>query len=404
MKEQYHKYANLLLKKGLCIKENQPLVINAPLESLDFIRILTEVACELGVRDIYYDWYDDTLKHIEMKYFDDSQIKNSRFWNKSIHDEYAKKDAAFLFLVSSTNVMHDIPSEKLKVASYQSLHTRSLYRHLQENNEVSWCIAAVATEEWGNMIFKDDSNAKEKLWNVIFDICMINDNDPCQAWTNKMAQNKKFCQKLTNLNIKTLYYKNSLGTNLTIELSQNNIWCGGASDIKSDNLIVNIPTEEVFTTPNKFKTNGVVYCSKPLIHSGTVINNIKLTFKNGHVTDYSASSGLEELENIIKFDDESSMLGEVALVDYNSKISNSNILFYETLFDENAACHIALGNGFKECIKNSSEMSEEELENVGYNKSKNHVDIMIGTKDLSITATTYDNVGIEIFKNGSFNI
>lgn len=404
MKEQYHKYANLLLKKGLCIKENQPLVINAQLESLDFIRILTEVACELGIRDIYYDWYDDTLKHIEMKYFDDSQIKNSSFWNKSIHDEYAKKDAAFLFLVSSTNVMHDIPSEKLKVASYQSLHTRSLYRHLQENNEVSWCIAAVATEEWGNMIFKDDSNAKEKLWNVIFDICMINDNDPCQAWTNKMAQNKKFCQKLTNLNIKTLHYKNSLGTNLTIELSQNNIWCGGASDIKSDNLIVNIPTEEVFTTPNKFKTNGVVYCSKPLIHSGTVINNIKLTFKNGRVTDYYANSGLEELENIIKFDDESSMLGEVALVDYNSKISNSNILFYETLFDENAACHIALGNGFKECIKNSSEMSEEELENVGYNKSRNHVDMMIGTKDLSITATTYDNVEIEIFKNGSFNI
>lgn len=404
MKEQYYKYANLLLKKGLCIKENQPLVINTPLESLDFIRILTEVACELGVRDIYYDWYDDTLKHIEMKYFDDSQIKNSRFWNKSIHDEYAKKDAAFLFLVSSTNIMHDISSEKLKIASYQSLHTRSLYRYLQENNEVSWCIAAVATEEWGNIIFKDDSNAKEKLWNVIFDICMINDNDPCQAWTNKMAQNKKFCQKLTNLNIKTLHYQNSLGTDLTIELSQNNIWCGGASDIKSDNLIVNIPTEEVFTTPNKFKTNGVVYCSKPLIHSGIVINNIKLTFKNGRVTDYSASSGLEELENIIKFDDESSMLGEVALVDYNSKISNSNIVFYETLFDENAACHIALGNGFKECIKNSSTMSEEELEKVGYNKSKNHVDIMIGTKDLSITATTYDNVEIEIFKNGSFNI
>ena len=195
MKEQYYKYANLLLKKGLCIKENQPLVINTPLESLDFIRILTEVACELGVRDIYYDWYDDTLKHIDMKYFDDSQIKNSRFWNKSIHDEYAKKDAAFLFLVSSTNIMHDISSEKLKIASYQSLHTRSLYRHLQENNEVSWCIAAIATEEWGNIIFKDDSNAKEKLWNVIFDICMINDNDPCQAWTNKMAHDKKFCQK-----------------------------------------------------------------------------------------------------------------------------------------------------------------------------------------------------------------
>ena len=168
MTEKYYKYAKLLLINGLCIKKNQPLVITAPIESIEFIRVLTKVACELGVEDIYYDWYDDELKHIIIDSFSLSAIKSSCFWNKSIHDEYAKKDAAFLFLVSSTNIMHDISSKKLKVASYQSLHTRSLYRRLQENNEVSWCIAAVATEEWGKIIFSNSKRPTEKLWNTIF--------------------------------------------------------------------------------------------------------------------------------------------------------------------------------------------------------------------------------------------
>ena len=404
MTEKYYKYAKLLLINGLCIKKNQPLVITAPIESIEFIRVLTKVACELGVEDIYYDWYDDELKHIIIDSFSLSAIKSSCFWNKSIHDEYAKKDAAFLFLVSSTNIMHDISSEKLKVASYQSLHTRSLYRRLQENNEVSWCIAAVATEEWGKIIFSNSKRPTEKLWNTIFDICMINEDDPCLTWNNKMSQNSQFCQKLTNLNIKVLHYQNNLGTNLKIELPDNAIWCGGTSNIKGHNLLVNVPTEEVFTTPNKFKTNGIVYCSKPLIHSGIVINDIKLTFTDGKITDYYASSGIDELKNIIEFDSESSMLGEVALVDYNSKISASNILFYETLYDENASCHIALGRGFKECIKGGGKLDATSLESIGYNKSENHVDIMIGTSDLSITGITYDNKNIEIFKKGSFNI
>lgn len=405
MQEKYYKYANLLLHKGLCLKKSQPLVISAPIESIEFIRVLTEVACNLGCKDIYYDWYDDELKHISLKHFEEQDIKNSLFWNKTIHDEYAKKNAAFLFLTTSNdNIMQDIPSEKLKIASSHSLKTRSLYRQMQENNQVSWCIAAVATKDWGKMIYKDIINPQEKLWETIFDICLINEKDPCQSWTKKMQENKKLCQKLNQLNINTLHYQNNLGTDLTISLSKNAIWCGGSSHINNDNPIVNIPTEEVFTTPDKTKTNGVVYCSKPLIHSGITINDIVLEFKDGKVINYDASSGKEELKNILEFDDESSLLGEVALVDFKSKISSSNILFYETLYDENASCHIALGQGFKECLNNSQKLTEKQLEIIGYNKSKNHTDIMIGTSDLKIIATTYDGKEIEIFKNGSFNI
>ena len=405
MQEKYYKYANLLLKRGLCVNKNQPLVISAPIETIDFIRVLTEVACSLGINDIYYDWYDEELKHTELKYYNEKDIKNSRFWNKETHDEYAKKDAAFLFLVTTDpNIMNDIPADKLKIAATHSLSTRKLYRELQSNNQIDWCIAAVATTTWGTLLFPNSKNPKDDLWNTIFDICLINEEDPLTAWDSKMKHTKEICQKLNDLNIKSLHYTNSLGTDLTIGLSEHANWCGGSSIIKGRELVVNIPTEESFTTPNKFKTNGKVYTSLPLIHSGVMIKDICLEFLDGKVVNYSASEGEAELKNILETDSESNMLGECALVDKRSKIAMANILFYETLFDENAACHIALGRGFKECLPNGDNLTEEELEKIGYNKSKNHVDIMIGTKDLNISAITYDGQEIQIFKDGSFNI
>lgn len=405
MEEKYYKYAHLILKKGLCINPNQPLLINAPIEAIEFVRVLTKVACELNIKDIYYDWTDEELKHTQLQYFNEEEIKESRFWNKTIYDEYAKKDAAILFLITTgDNLMKDIEPSKLKIASSHSLQTRKLYREMQSNNQIDWCIASVATKEWANLLFPNKENSLEELWETIFDICLVNTENPEEAWTKKMAENKEMCQKLTDLNIKKLHYTSENGTDLTVELAKKAIWCGGSSKIKGREPIVNMPTEEVFTTPNKLTTNGVIYSSLPLVHSGITIKDIMLEFKDGKITNYNASTGLEELKNIIELDKESSMLGEIALVDKNSKIAKTNILFYETLYDENASCHIAVGRGFKECLKDSENMNEQELEKIGYNNSKNHVDIMVGTNDLNITATTYDNQEILIFKDGSFNL
>lgn len=405
MQEKLYKYAHLLLTKGLCINEGQPLLINAPIESIEFIRVLTEVACELKIKDIYYDWTDQKLKYTQLKHLSEEEIKESRFWNKRIHDEYAKKDAAFLFLTSSgNNLMKDIEPKKLKIAATHSLETRKTYREKQSNNEIDWCIAAVATQDWADLLFPNTEHSLQILWENIFDICLINTENPCEEWDKKMKDNHLMCENLNKLNIKELHYQSSNGTNLTIELSKNALWCGGSSLIKGREPIVNMPTEEVFTTPNKFKTNGVIYSSLPLVHQGVTIEEIMLEFKDGKIVNYDARIGKEELENIIKLDEESSMLGEVALVDKNSKIAKTNILFYETLYDENASCHIAVGRGFKECIKDAMDMNEQELETIGLNHSNNHVDIMIGTNDLNITALTYDNKKIEILKNGSFNI
>ena len=405
MQEKFYKYAHLILTKGLCINQNQPLLINAPIEAIEFVRVLTEVACELNIRDIYYDWTDEKLQHTQLKYFNEEEIKQSKFWNKSIYDEYAKKDAAILFLITTgNNIMKDIPSNKLKIAASHSLNTRKLYREKQSNNEIDWCIASVATKEWGELLFPNKDNSLELLWETIFDICLVNTDNPEEEWTKKMEENHQMCQKLTNMNIKELHYTSSNGTDLTVELPKNAIWCGGSSRIKGRDPIVNMPTEEVFTTPNKYTTNGIIYSSLPLVHSGITIKDIMLEFNDGKITNFDASTGKEELQNIIELDEESSMLGEIALVDKNSKITKTNILFYETLYDENASCHIAVGRGFKECIKDAQNLSDEELKQIGYNNSQNHVDIMVGTNDLNITATTYDNQKILIFKDGSFNI
>lgn len=405
MQEKFYKYAHLILIKGLCINQNQPLLINAPIEAIEFVRVLTEVACELNIRDIYYDWTDEQIQHTQLKYFNEEEIKQSKFWDKSIYDEYAKKDAAILFLITTgNNIMKDIPSNKLKIAASHSLNTRKLYREKQSNNEIDWCIAAVATKEWGDLLFPNKDNSLELLWETIFDICLVNTDNPEEEWTKKMEENHQMCENLTNMNIKKLHYTSSNGTDLTVELPKNAIWCGGSSRIKGRDPIVNMPTEEVFTTPNKYTTNGIIYSSLPLVHSGITIKDIMLEFTDGKITNFDASTGKEELQNIIELDEESSMLGEIALVDKNSKIAKTNILFYETLYDENASCHIAVGRGFKECIKDAQNLSDEELKQIGYNNSQNHVDIMVGTNDLNITATTYDNQEILIFKDGSFNI
>ena len=207
MKDLYYKYAELLLKKGLCIKKKQPLVINAPIESIDFIRVLTEVACKLGVKEIYYDWYDDELKHTILKYYAAKDIKKSTFWNKNgWYVMGGKSYMARIFADAGVDyIMKDIDDIKLKVAAKHSLKTRKTYREMQGNNEVSWCIASVATTTWGKLLFPNSKTPKEDLWNLIFDICHIKEDKPLDAWTNIMKKNKSLFQLLIKLNYRIFH-------------------------------------------------------------------------------------------------------------------------------------------------------------------------------------------------------
>ncbi len=400
----FEKYAELLLKKCLNMKSGQPLVITSLIECIDFVRVLTKKAYEMGVHDIYFDFTDSYLKYYQLLHFSDEEFENSLFWNKKIYDEYAKKDGAFLMLTAEeSDIFKDVDPEKIAKANYISRTSRPVYKEKQGKYEVAWCIAMVSTEVSSKKVFPNLENSKERLWDEIFKACLIDKDDPLKEWDKKTDNNKKNVDKLNSLNLRKLHYTNSLGTDFTVELGEGAIWCGADEKMPDGTpLIVNMPTEEIFTSPLKDSTNGIVYASKPLIYSNTFINNFWLKFENGKVVDFDSEEGKEVLETLINFDEGSCKLGEVALVEYDSPISNSGILFYNTLYDENAACHLALGVGFPSCYKNGVNMTKEELLEVGVNQSNEHSDFMIGTSDLKIVGTTASGEEVLVFENGNF--
>lgn len=406
MEELMRKYSNMILNVCLRVKSNQPLFISFNSERLDFVRILAKEAYKIGVKDIYFDVIDSEIKHDMLKNLDIEDLKNSTYFNRYMWNEYAKKGAAFVMLASETpGLMSDIDSEKQSKAFIYSLESRKEFDDLRNKSMVPWCIAAVPTLSWAKKIFPESNSPLEDLWNKIFEICGVYEENPEQHLESKLKTLGIRKDKLNSLHIKKLIYSNSLGTNFSIELNDKTIWATGRDKLANgEEVLVNYPTEEIFTSPNRTSANGIVYSSKPLSYQDKLINNFWIKFENGKAIDCGAEEGLDTLQSIINSCENSNYLGEVALVPFDSPISNSNTIFYETLFDENAACHLALGDSFTECIENGINMSKEELLNNNMNQCTNHVDFMIGTKDLNIKGITFNNEEIDIFINGNFSI
>ena len=398
------KYASVILKTCLKIKKDQPLFISANYERIDFVRILANVALENGVKDIYFDLSDSYLKLSVLKNLKLEDLKQLQFWNKEKWNEYAKKGSAFVMLASEMpGLMKDVDPKLLSDLAIHALETQKEFNMLREKSEVPWCIAAVPTELWAKQLFPETENSLEKLWNTIFKICNITDENPEDTWKEKIKSLSKRCEKLNKYHFKTLVYQNDLGTDFKIDLPKKHIWASGKETlINGTDVLVNFPTEEVFTSPDCDSANGIVYSSKPLAYQDNIIEDFWIKFENGKAIDCGAKKGKEVLENIINSCKNSNKLGEVALVEYDSSISKTDIIFYETLYDENAACHLALGSAFSECIENGSKMSPNELIDNKINICTNHVDFMIGTKDLKITGITEDDTEVVIFESGNF--
>lgn len=402
MEKLMRKYAEVLLKTCLKVEENQPLFISFNTERLDFVRIVSEEAYKIGVKDIYFDMSDPYLKHDALKYLEIEDLKQLSFWNKEMWNVYARKHAAFLMLASETpGLMKDIDPKKMSELIRYSQETREEFEAYRDKSELAWCIAAVPTKAWADELFDNNENSVNMLWNKIFEICSIDQEDPVKIWNDKLALLKKRASKLNEKKIKTLIYKDSKN-NFKIDLPDNHNWASGCERLANGKeVLVNFPTEEVFTSPDCRSAEGIVFSSKPLEYQGVILDNFQIEFKDGVVTNFKAEKGEETLKEMINICENSNMLGEVALVPYDSPISNTNMVFLETLFDENAACHLALGDSFTECI--NEEGTKEELFNkFNMNNSKSHVDFMIGTKDLNIKGITQDNKEIDIFINGNF--
>ncbi len=394
------KYIELLLKRCLMLKKNTPLFISYNKITEEFVQKVVVYANNMGIKDIYLDGKDSYYIHDILKKSTLKEIEINKIFDCSVWDEYAKKDGAFLMLESEIpHLMEDIDPKKTAKATLIKSETKPIYKKKQLNGELAWCIAAVPNIYWAEDLFPESTKPLEDFWQVLAQICMFDKGNPIKRWDSFLKNQAKVQKKLNKLEITKLYYQNSLGTDLEITLPKNSLW----SSASSDKWLVNMPSYEVFTTPDYRYTEGIVYNSKPLIYSGQIIDNFYLKFTKGKVVEAKAEVGNDTLQSLLKSDKLSAFLGEAAIVNYNSPISNTNKLFKTTLIDENAACHLALGSGFTECIKDGNKLSEEELDKLGINSSKNHVDFMIGTKDLTIKADTKKGK-ITIMKDGNLVI
>lgn len=394
------KYVKLLIEKCTNLKNSKCLFITYEKEASDFASKLVSYVKNMGVSDIYLEEEDINYTHDLLKSLSLEEMKEHPYFNKKIWDTYAEKGASFLIIETEyPHVFDDIDSEKIGLMGKLKRSTKPLYRELQRKCKLPWCIACYPGKIWANDVFPNDEEAYEKLKSYIFKICMLEEENPSLAWDKFIERNTIVRNKLNSLGLKKLHYANSLGTDLYIYLPSGYLYAGGKDEL----CIVNMPSYEVFTSPVWNKTEGIVYSSKPLMYNGSLIDKFWIKFENGKVVDFDAEVGKEVLDEIINTDQYSCYLGEAALVEKDSPIASLGFNFGTTLIDENASCHLALGAGFSECIKNGLNMNVEELREKGINDSKQHVDFMIGTDDLSIIGETVDGKEIVIFENGKFS-
>lgn len=393
------KYIQLLLEKCCHFGENKILLIHYRTSMEDFVQKLVGFAKKMGVEEIYLDKEDPYYVHDFLKTSSVQEIKASRYFDKRIWDTYASRHASFLiFETEYPHLMDDIEDEKVALVSKLERESRPLYRKMVEHCELDWCIAAYPNRCWAEELFPGDIDSYEKLKQAIYHICMVDQEDPIHSWEMQLEKNFKVIQYLNQLQLEKLHYSNSLGTSLDLYLPEGYLF----SSAKDQHVIVNMPSYEVFASPDFRKTEGIVYASMPLNYSGKLIEDFWIRFERGKVVDYDAKKGKEILKAIMEVDEASCYLGECALVEYDSPISNLGITFQTTLIDENASCHLALGAGFPECIQSGLGCSDEGLIEKGINVSKGHVDFMIGTEDLKIVGVTREGKEVLIFDKGNF--
>lgn len=403
---KFKKYAELLVKTGINIKAGQLLVIRSPIECAEFAREVMSAAFSAGAGNVEIMWLDEKATKIKYMEAPDAIFDEYPSWQKELLLSAADQNAAFLAIAASDpELMKEVEPSKMVRFQKASGAALKTYRERQMNNELVWCVASVPTVPWAIKVFPDKTEAKavDALWDAIFKAVRADREDPISLWEDHKAALATRMKKLNDYNFKALKFKNSLGTDLTIELPKGHIWLGGADVTKDGHeFVANIPTEEIFTAPKRDGVDGIVYSALPLNLNGNLIENFSLTFEKGKIVSFTAERGYENLKSLIETDEGASYLGEVALVPHKSPISDMKILFYNTLFDENAACHLAIGKAYPVCIEGGDAMTSKELIEHGVNDSLVHDDFMIGTADLNIIGIDESGKEVAVFVDGNF--
>lgn len=397
-------YARLIVRCGVNVQKGQDVVVYADLDQPEFVKMVVEEAYKAKARKVTVEWNYPELQKLHVRYQSVKTLGTVEAWEEARQEYFCRTLPARIHLESADpDGLKGINMDKLTKARQMSYPILKPYRDRRENRD-QWCIAAVPGEAWARKVFPGmrTSTAVEKLWEAILFTSRVTE-DPIQAWEEHNADLAKRCAYLNSLRIRSLHYTAANGTDLTVGMMDAGHWCGGRDNtLQGIGFNANIPTEECFISPKKGLAEGIVYATKPLSYRGQLIENFSIRFEKGKAVEVHAQTGEELLKSMISMDEGAAYLGECALVPQKSPISESGILFYNTLFDENAACHLALGAGYADTIEGFQDMTLEECRAMGLNDSMIHEDFMIGCDSMNIDAVCADGRTVAIFRNGNW--
>lgn len=399
------KYAELAVKVGVNLKEKEGLIVSGNTDTLPLARLIVKKAYEAGAKHVEFLLNDDEMSLTRFKYGKDYVFENFPEWKVNYLEAMYKDNYHHIFILASDpELLKDIDGELVAKSQKSASQAMAPVMKYRMTGFTKWNIIAMPSPAWAKSVFPDldEKSAIEKLWENIFAATRVDQEDPVKAWEIHDKNIKKYRNFLNEKQFEKLVFKGP-ETDLEVFLAEDHFWMGGAKESQSGHsYVANIPTEEVFTTPHHLKVNGTLKATKPLSLNGKLVDNFGFTFKDGKVVDFYAEKGRDVLEKLLENDEGAKYLGEVALVQDDSPISNTGILFNETLFDENASCHFALGRAYAYAMRNGSNMTQEELTAKGANFSLIHVDFMVGGPELNITAYEKDGNKVELFKDGNW--
>ncbi len=398
-------YAELIVREGANVQKNQYVVIRTGVYEEEFASIVARKCYEAGAKRVFMRWESSKLNQVDLLYADEEDLKHV-FYFEEMESKFMLDELPTLIWLDGEDPdgLKGIDASKAARIRRARYMVTGKYREASENHH-AWVIAGVPSLPWAKKVFPNlsDEEAIEKLWEAILKTSRAYEGDPIKNWKEHDEDLKNRCKYLNSLNLKKLKYKSSNGTDLEVGLIPGVRFAAGSEKTLEGNVFSpNIPTEECFTSPMKGEAEGIVYSTKPLSYQGQLIEDFSVRFHEGKAVEVNARVGEEALRSILTLDNGSSYLGECALVPFHSPINDTGILFFNTLYDENAACHLALGTGFPELYPDYEKYTDDEIRSFGINKSLSHVDFMIGSEDLDITGITLDGKEIKIFHNGDW--
>ena len=403
--EKLEQYAELAVKVGVNIQKGQYLLINTSTDTLEFTRIVVKKAYEAGAGRVQVNLTDPDITRTFYELGAEEEFSKFPKWTVAQRHELIERKGALLWIdAEDPDLLAGIPSSRISAQEKASGTALVRYRKAIMNDEIAWSIIAVPSKKWAAKVFPDvpESEQMEALWEAIFKTVRIGEGDAVENWLKHIDTLQNRAAQLNSMKISKLHYK-APGTDLTIELPEKHLWISGSSETpEGTTFIANMPTEEVFTLPAKYGVNGVVSSSKPLAYQGNIIDQFSLKFEKGKIVEARAEVGNDLLQELITQDEGASYLGEVALVPHKSPISESGILYYNTLFDENASNHLAIGEAYPTCFEGGQQLQEGQLESLGINVSITHVDFMIGSGEMDIDGILPDGTEQPIFRKGNW--